>query len=71
MGTELDVGLHLGGKADLWLTYPTATNDGLPNPFQVKVLKTPDSSTQNHPKGAVRERMHGRIYAAKNDAKGV
>jgi hypothetical protein len=38
-----------------WLTYPTAILDSLPNPFQVKMLKSPDGGAYDDPKGAVGE----------------
>ena len=66
-----NVGLPLRENEILGLTYPTAANDGLLNSFQVKVLKGPYGSTQNDPKGTVRERMHGSIYTPKDDAKGI
>jgi hypothetical protein len=53
------------------LTNPAAIGDDFHNPLQVKVLKSPDGGTQDDAKGTVRERMHGSIYASKNDAKGI
>jgi hypothetical protein len=35
------------------------------------MLKSPDGGTQDDSKGTIRERMHGGIYASKNDAKGI
>ena len=64
-------GYHLKENANLLLTYPTAIDDGLPDPFQVKVLKSPDGGTQDDPKGTVREGVHGCIYASKNDARRI
>ena len=53
------------------LTYPTAIYDGLSDPFQVNMLKSPDGGTYDDPKDAVRERVHGDIYTSENDAKGI
>lgn len=53
---------------DLELTNPTTINDGLADPLQIKVVKSPDGGTQDDPKGTVGEGMHGSIYASKNDA---
>ena len=73
-GTGLDrdgrytSGHHIRENSILRLTYPTAIDNGRVDPSQVKVLESPDGGTQDDPKGAVRERMHGSIYAAKHDA---
>ena len=53
------------------LTHPTAIGNGLSNPFQVKMLESPDDGAYDDPKGAVREGVHGSIYTSKNDAKGI
>jgi len=77
MGTELDregryMSNHYPGENGIFkLTNPAAIDDGFYSPFQVNVLKSPDGGTQDDPKSTVRERMHGGIYASKNDAKGI